>query len=112
MAIMEIINDHEDFMPKVVESKGKYLVLFYADWCPFCAKFKPVFEKYEGKLSYKIIGATVNEDDNPLWDLFKIESIPTMIAFDNGEIVNRRDAAEGVGLTSADMESIVKELQN
>jgi len=35
-----------------------------------------------------------------------------MIAFDNGEIVGRRDAAEGVGLTSADMESIVKELQN
>lgn len=109
---MEIIEDNEDFIPKIIESKGKYLVLFFADWCPYCTKFKPAFEKYEGKLSYKIVGAKVNEDENPLWDMFKIESIPTMIAFDNGEIVNRKDGSRGVGLTSADMESIVKELQN
>lgn len=108
---MEIIDDHEDFVPKIVESKGKYLVLFYADWCPFCAKFKPIFEKYEGKLPYKIIGAKVNEDENPLWDMFRIESIPTLIAFDNGEIVARRDAAKGVGLTNTDMESIIDELR-
>lgn len=109
---METIEDHEDFMPKIVESKGKYLVLFYADWCPFCAKFKPIFEKYDGKLPYKLVGTKLNEDDNPLWDLFKIESIPTIIAFNNGEMVSRRDAAMGVGLTNTDMESVVKELQN
>ncbi|MFQ5940387.1 MAG: thioredoxin family protein [Nitrososphaerales archaeon] len=109
---METIEDNEDFMPKIVETKGKYLVLFYADWCPYCTKFKPVFENYEGKLPYKIVGAKVNEDENPLWNMFNIESIPTLIAFDNGEIISRRDAARGVGLTSADMESMVKELQN
>ena len=109
---METIEDYEDFVPKVVESKGKYLVLFYADWCSYCTKFKVVFEKYEGKFSYKMVGAKVNEDENPLWDLFKIESVPTMIAFDSGEMVSRRDAVRGVGLTSADMESIAKELQN
>ena len=109
---METIEDHEDFIPKVVESKGRFLVLFYADWCPFCTKFKPIIENYQNKLSYKIIGAQMNEDENPLWDLFKIESIPTMIAFDNGEIVGRRDANKGVGLTSTDMESIAKELIN
>lgn len=108
---MEIIEDHEDFVPKIVESKGKYLVLFYADWCPYCAKFKPIFEKYDIKLPYRLVGAKVNEDDNPLWDMFKIESIPTIIAFDNGEIVSRRDASEGVGLTSADIESMIKELE-
>jgi len=94
----------------IMESDDKYLVLFYADWCPFCAKFKPIFESYDGKLSYKIAGAKVNEDENPLWDMFKIESIPTMIAFNNGEIVTRRNAKQGVGLLKEDMESIVKEL--
>lgn len=102
--------DHEEFVQTVMESDDKYLVLFYADWCPFCAKFKPVFESYDGKLSYKIAGAKVNEDENPLWDMFKIESIPTMIAFNNGEIVTRRNAKRGVGLLKEDMESIVKEL--
>ena len=33
-----------------------------------------------------------------------------MVAFSNGEIVNRRDARKGAGLTREDMESIVKEL--
>ena len=102
--------DHEEFVQTVMESDDKYLVLFYADWCPFCAKFKPVFDSYDGKLSYKIAGAKVNEDENPLWDMFKIESIPTMIAFNNGEIVTRRNAKRGVGLLKEDMESIVKEL--
>jgi len=102
--------DHEEFVQTVMESDDKYLVLFYADWCPFCAKFKPIFESYDGKLSYKIAGAKVNEDENPLWDMFKIESIPTMIAFNNGEIVTRRNAKQGVGLLKEDMESIVKEL--
>ena len=23
---------------------GKELVMFYADWCPFCERFKPLFE--------------------------------------------------------------------
>lgn len=102
--------DHEEFVQTVMESDDKYLVLFYADWCPFCAKFKPIFESYDGKLSYKIAGAKVNEDENPLWDMFKIESIPTMIAFNNGEIVTRRNAKRGVGLLKEDMDSIVKEL--
>ncbi|MFQ5968937.1 MAG: thioredoxin family protein [Nitrososphaerales archaeon] len=101
---------HEEFVQTVMESDDKYLVLFYADWCPFCAKFKPIFESYDGKLSYKIAGAKVNEDENPLWDMFKIESIPTIICFNNGEIVTRRDARRGVGLLKEDMESIVKEL--
>ena len=27
----------------VVFSQDKSLVLFYADWCPFCRSFKPIF---------------------------------------------------------------------
>ena len=46
-------------------SKGeKTLVLFYADWCLYCQKFKPFFESLQGNFS--IIGAKVNEDENPL----------------------------------------------
>lgn len=101
---------HEEFVQTIMESDDKYVVLFYADWCPFCAKFRPVFESYDGKLKYKAAGAKVNEDENPLWDMFKIDSIPTIIAFDKGEVVARRDAGRGAGLTKEDMESLVKEL--
>jgi hypothetical protein len=56
-------------------------------------------------------GAKVNDDDNPLWEGFSINSIPTLIAFDENKIVARRDAKMGVGLTKSDLNSILKELK-
>ncbi|MFQ6025193.1 MAG: thioredoxin family protein [Nitrosopumilaceae archaeon] len=99
----------EEFDSKILSSDKKTLVLFYADWCPYCAKFKPTFEEIDSKNIQKK-AALVNEDENPLWDKFKIQSIPTMIAFCKGEVITRRDAKRGVGLTRSDMESILREL--
>lgn len=99
----------EEFDSKILSCDKKTLVLFYADWCPYCAKFKPAFEEIDSKNIQKK-AALVNEDENPLWDKFKIRSIPTMIVFCKGEAITRRDAKMGVGLTRSDMESILREL--
>ena len=99
----------EEFDSKVLDNSTKTLVLFYADWCPYCSNFKPTFEEINSdKIQKK--AALVNEDENPLWDRFEIQMVPTMIAFQNGKILTRRDAKSGIGLTRKDMESIVKEL--
>ena len=99
----------EEFDSKVLNSEKKMLVLFYADWCPYCANFKPTFEEIDSSnLQKKAV--LVNEAENPLWDRFSIQAIPTMIAFQNGKILTRRDAKKGIGLTRTDMESIIKEL--
>jgi thioredoxin 1 len=103
----------------LLSSHEKALVMFYADWCPYCQKFKPMFEsvaEQENKKStlnrYKMYGSKVNDDDSPLWDRFSINAVPTMIAFDDrGEIISRRDAKRGVGLNKSDLDSILKEIQ-
>ncbi|MDQ6864322.1 MAG: thioredoxin family protein [Thermoproteota archaeon] len=94
---------------------GKVLVMFYADWCPFCQRFKPLFESVAAKSSsnatnYKMYGAKVNADDNPLWDRFSINAVPTIIAFDKGNIISRRDAKMSAGLNESDLDSILKEI--
>jgi thioredoxin len=94
---------------------GKDLVMFYADWCPFCQRFKPLFESVAAKsssntTSYKMYGAKVNDDDNPLWDRFSINAVPTIIAFDKGNIISRRDAKMSAGLSESDLDSILKEI--
>ncbi len=89
--------------------KDKVIVLFYADWCPYCSSFKPTFESYQVN-DFKLVKTKVNEDDNPLWDRFDIMSIPTIIAFKDGKIISRRDARAGVGLSKADMDALIKEL--
>ncbi len=88
--------------------EGISIVLFYADWCPYCTAFKPVFESY--KSTYKMIKVRINEDDNPLWDRFNITTIPTIIAFKDGRIVARRDARSGIGLGKEDLKSLINEL--
>jgi thioredoxin 1 len=99
----------EEFDSKVLTSGQKTLVLFYADWCAYCANFKPTFEEMSsGKAQKK--AALVNEDENPLWDRFNIQAVPTMIAFQEGKIIARKDAKKHVGLTRADMEYMIKEL--
>ena len=89
--------------------------MFYADWCPFCQRFKPLFESVAAKSSsnttgYKMYGAKVNDDDNPLWDRFSINAVPTIIAFDKGNIISRRDAKMSAGLNESDLDSILKEI--
>lgn len=99
----------EEFDSKVLDSDKKTLVLFYASWCPYCANFKPLFESTNANNAKKI-GALIDEDENPLWDKFNIQAVPTMIVFEKGKIIDRKDAKKHVGLTKADMESIMTEL--
>lgn len=87
----------DEFDARVLNDKKKTLVLFYADWCPYCAKFKPIFEETRSDKVQKK-AALVNENENPLWDRFNIQAVPTIIAFQNGKILTRRDAKRGMVL--------------
>lgn len=95
----------EEFDSKILRDGRKTVVLFYASWCPYCANFKPSFEAANMKSARKV-GALVDEDENPLWDRFNIQAVPTMIVFEDGKVTSRRDARKGVGLTKSDLESV------
>ncbi len=104
----------EDVKPEEFDSVAlcndkKTLVLFYASWCPYCGDFKTSFESAAIN-NVRKVEALVDEDENPLWDKFNIQAVPTMIAFEKGNIIARRDAKMHVGLTKLDMEFMIKEL--
>lgn len=105
--IMENIEPEQ--FEKLLSSGEKTLAMFYADWCPFCRRFKPVFESAKSK--YKKIEIKLNEDENPMWDRFAIPAVPTVIAFDGNKIVARKDAKMGVGLDKSDIDSMLNELK-
>ena len=94
-------------------SGNKVLVMFYADWCPFCQRFRPVFESAtkSESASLKTYAMKLNDDDNPLWERFSINAVPTIIAFVKGNIVSRRDARMGSGLNDSDLDTILKEVR-
>jgi thioredoxin 1 len=116
---LNVENLEPDQIDDLLSKGNKSLVMFYADWCPFCQNFKPIFESLipiipkesKSKANYQMYGAKVNDDDNPLWDTFSINCVPTLIAFDKSKPVARRDAKIGKGLTKSDLNSVLKELK-
>ena len=65
------------------------LVMFYTDWCPFCQKFKRTFEAFASTYNDNInlCAAMINDDDNPLWNRFSINTVPTLVAFNKSKIL-------------------------
>lgn len=74
------------------------LVDFYADWCAPCRMMAPILEQVSGDMLGKVKIVKVNVDKNRDAAMkYKIQSIPTLMLFQNGEI-----KWQGVGVIQAD----------
>ena len=92
------IENRQD-LNKQIRANEKVLVLFYASWCPFCTPFVPVFDKKVAKLKVgNVIHVLLDDYDNPLWDDYGIEAVPTVIFFEKGKVSRRLNGKVGVGL--------------
>jgi thiol-disulfide isomerase/thioredoxin len=102
----------QNHFDKLLSEGKRILVMFYADWCPFCQKFKLTFESSANTSDKKIkfYAHMINDDYDPLWDRFSINAVPTLIAFDGNEIISRRDSKMGIGLNKTDIDSILIEI--
>jgi putative thioredoxin len=79
-----------DFEREVLEgSKARPVVVdFWAPWCPPCVKLSPLLERLVNERNGEVILAKINVDDAPgLAGSFRIASIPTVIAFRDGQAV-------------------------
>lgn len=84
----------ENFKEEVLESDVPVLVDFWAEWCMPCKMIAPVLdemsEEYDGKL--KIGKLNVDEQGEIAAD-YNIVSIPTLLLFKDGEVVNQQIGA-------------------
>ena len=78
--------NESNFRQLVLESSEPVLVDFWATWCDPCQMLAPVLEE----LSQQIKVVKVDVDENPqLAMAFQVASIPTVIAFRDGKVVNQ-----------------------
>ncbi|MCM1367879.1 MAG: thioredoxin [Roseburia sp.] len=79
-----------------ITSKGKTVVDFWASWCGPCRAQAPIVEELEKATDVNLVKIDVDADDTLPAD-FQVSSIPTLVLFEDGVVVERF-----VGLTSLD----------
>lgn len=93
----------EDFDKTI--SKGDWIVDFWAEWCGPCRMMSPILDEAAKKMKGVKFGKVNVDSEQDLAQTYEVMSIPTLIFFKNGEIVNRV-----VGLQEVeDLEEVAKQ---
>lgn len=83
-----------------IASAGKRVVFFEMTGCPYCIACRERFTdlvRERPDLFYARV--LLNDPGHPLWKQFDIHAVPTVIAFEKGEIVARADSILALGLS-------------
>ena len=102
MAVTKI--EEKDFKKVAIDSKKKVLVDCYATWCGPCKMLGPVIDSLsEENDEYEFYKLDVDDAEEVSRE-YGIMSIPTLLVFENGELVNK-----SVGLISKeDLKKLLK----
>lgn len=87
---MEIINiNKNNFDSEILNSSGKILVDFNADWCGPCRMLRPILEEISNdRGDYKIASVNIDNEEE-LAMRYNISSIPCLILFKDGQEIKR-----------------------
>ena len=90
--ITKPIHITDDSIDKVLATKDKPVIIdFWAEWCGPCHMIAPILEEIAEEFEGKALVTKLNVDENRVSaEKYGIRSIPTLLFFKNGEVVDQQ----------------------
>ena len=87
----ELFNHH------MTESSKPVLVEFWAPWCVYCRRIAPALDKIAAQFADTLVIGQVNiDEESQLADGERIEVVPTLILYQNGQALGSIVAPESI----------------
>ena len=89
--------NQQTFNKEVLKANHIVIVHFWAPWCGLCRLISPILLKFntaatKGKIKF----VSVNADNNlKLSSTYSLKSLPTILVFDKGNIIQRLEGFNG-----------------